>query len=144
MSMTIAALVGGPIAGIAPTVPGHGGTMTSLGAQFVRSEPTSMCNGRAGRARSDGRGRARSSRMQRCGRRRSRRTGPRAGTSLLTCGRASCRVSTRRLVVADLFGVGHDGLSNAIIYMCEKTLTNAAAAVAEGAAKPESTLVFEQ
>jgi HK97 family phage major capsid protein len=48
----------------------------------------------------------------------------------------------RRLVVADLFaqGVTNTGM---VTFMREKTFTNAAAAVAQGAAKPESALVFE-
>jgi HK97 family phage major capsid protein len=49
----------------------------------------------------------------------------------------------KRLVVADLLASGTTD-SNAIIYMKETTFTNAAAAVAEGAPKPESTLVFDQ
>jgi HK97 family phage major capsid protein len=49
----------------------------------------------------------------------------------------------KRLVVADLMGSGTT-TSNAITYMVETTFTNAAAAVAEGAAKPESALVFDQ
>jgi HK97 family phage major capsid protein len=49
---------------------------------------------------------------------------------------------TRQLVVADLFAQGIS-TSNAISYMREKTFTNAAAAVLEGAAKPESALIFE-
>lgn len=49
---------------------------------------------------------------------------------------------TRRLVVADLPADGAtDGSS--VIYMKETTFTNAAAPTAEGAAKPESTLVFD-
>jgi HK97 family phage major capsid protein len=48
----------------------------------------------------------------------------------------------RPLVVADLIGQGVAD-SNSIVYMREKTFTNAAAATSEGAAKPESTLVFE-
>lgn len=46
------------------------------------------------------------------------------------------------IVVADLFAQGTTS-SNAIIYMREKTFTNAAAPTAEGALKPESALVFE-
>lgn len=49
----------------------------------------------------------------------------------------------RRLMVGDLLPQGTTD-SNALLYMREKTFTNAAATVAEGAAKPESTLVFEQ
>jgi len=49
----------------------------------------------------------------------------------------------KRLVVADLMASGQ-ALSNSIVYMVETTFTNAAAAVAEGAAKPESALVFDQ
>jgi HK97 family phage major capsid protein len=49
---------------------------------------------------------------------------------------------TRKLTVADLFAVSPTD-SNAIAYMKETTFTNAAAAVAEGAAKPESTLIFD-
>jgi len=49
----------------------------------------------------------------------------------------------KRLVVADLMAAGTTN-SNSIIYMIETTFTNAAAAVAEGAAKPESALVFDQ
>jgi HK97 family phage major capsid protein len=49
---------------------------------------------------------------------------------------------TRPLVVADLFAPG-TATSNAITFMREKTFTNAAAAVAEGAAKPESAITFE-
>jgi HK97 family phage major capsid protein len=49
----------------------------------------------------------------------------------------------KRLVVADLMAAGRTD-SNSIIYMVETTFTNAAAAVAEGAAKPESALVFDQ
>jgi HK97 family phage major capsid protein len=45
--------------------------------------------------------------------------------------------------MADLIAPGTTD-SNAIIYMKEKTFTNAAAAVAEGGVKPESTLVYEQ
>lgn len=47
----------------------------------------------------------------------------------------------KRLVVADLIAPGTT-TSNLISYMKETTFTNAAAPVAEGAAKPESTLVF--
>jgi HK97 family phage major capsid protein len=49
----------------------------------------------------------------------------------------------KRLVVADLIASGTTD-SNSITYMKETTFTNAAATVAEGAAKPESTLVFDQ
>ncbi len=49
----------------------------------------------------------------------------------------------KRLVVADLLAKGTTD-SNSITYMKETTFTNAAAAVAEGAPKPESTLVFDQ
>ncbi|HEV8445453.1 MAG TPA: phage major capsid protein [Gemmatimonadaceae bacterium] len=49
----------------------------------------------------------------------------------------------RRLVVADLIAPGSTD-SNAIIYMKELAETNAAAAVAEGTAKPESALSFVQ
>jgi len=49
----------------------------------------------------------------------------------------------KRLTVADLIAPGTTD-SNSITYMKETTFTNAAAAVAEGATKPESTLVFAQ
>lgn len=49
----------------------------------------------------------------------------------------------KRLVVADLIAPGTTN-SNSITYMVESTYTNAAAPVAQGAAKPESTLVFIQ
>jgi HK97 family phage major capsid protein len=49
----------------------------------------------------------------------------------------------RRLVVADLMASGQ-ATSNAIIYMVETLFTNAAAPVAEGGAKPESALTFDQ
>lgn len=52
-------------------------------------------------------------------------------------------VLTRRVVVADLIAPGTTD-STSIIYMVETTFTNAATPVAEGAAKPESTLVFDQ
>ena len=48
----------------------------------------------------------------------------------------------QRLSVADLMASGTTD-SNTINYMIESTVTNAAAAVAEGASKPESTLVFD-
>jgi HK97 family phage major capsid protein len=47
----------------------------------------------------------------------------------------------KRLTVADLIAPGTT-TSNSITYFKETTATNAAAAVAEGAAKPESTLIF--
>src|SRR5262245_59521453 len=50
---------------------------------------------------------------------------------------------TRRLVVADLMASG-TAESNSIVYMVETVFTNAAAPVAEAAAKPESALVFDQ
>jgi HK97 family phage major capsid protein len=49
----------------------------------------------------------------------------------------------KRLTVADLIAPGTT-TSNSITYMRETTFTNAAAPVAQGAAKPESTLVFDQ
>lgn len=49
----------------------------------------------------------------------------------------------KRLVVADLIAPGTTN-SNSITYMVESSYTNAAAPVAQGAAKPESTLVFIQ
>jgi HK97 family phage major capsid protein len=49
----------------------------------------------------------------------------------------------RRLVVADLLASGTT-TSNAIVYMRETAFTNAATPVAEGAAKPESALTFDQ
>ena len=49
----------------------------------------------------------------------------------------------KRLVVADLMASGTTD-SNAITYMVETLFTNAAAAVLEGAAKPESALTFDQ
>lgn len=49
---------------------------------------------------------------------------------------------TRRLTVEDLLSSGTT-TTNAIIYMVEKTFTNAANSVAEGAAKPESAMTFE-
>ena len=48
----------------------------------------------------------------------------------------------QRLTVADLMASGTTD-SNTINYMIESSVTNAAAAVAEGASKPESTLVFD-
>jgi HK97 family phage major capsid protein len=50
-------------------------------------------------------------------------------------------LNQRRVVVADLIAPGTT-VSNLIQYMKEKTWTNAAAPVLEGAAKPESALVF--
>jgi HK97 family phage major capsid protein len=50
--------------------------------------------------------------------------------------------ATRPLVVADLFAPGTTD-SNAVTYMVETTFTNAADTVAEGAAKPESTITFD-
>lgn len=49
----------------------------------------------------------------------------------------------KRLTVADLLASGTTD-SNSITYMKETTFTNAAATVAEAAAKPESTLIFDQ
>jgi HK97 family phage major capsid protein len=49
----------------------------------------------------------------------------------------------KRIVVADLMASGQ-ATSNSIVYMVEKTYTNAAAPVAEGSAKPESALTFDQ
>jgi HK97 family phage major capsid protein len=49
---------------------------------------------------------------------------------------------TRPLVMADLIAPGQTD-SNTIAYMRETTFTNAADTVAEGAAKPESTIVFD-
>jgi HK97 family phage major capsid protein len=49
----------------------------------------------------------------------------------------------KRLVVADLIASGTTN-SNSVTYMKETTFTNAAAPTAEAAAKPESTLVFNQ
>jgi HK97 family phage major capsid protein len=49
----------------------------------------------------------------------------------------------KRLMVADLMASG-TATSNAIIYMIETAFTNAAATVAEGSAKPESALTFDQ
>jgi HK97 family phage major capsid protein len=46
-------------------------------------------------------------------------------------------------VVADLIAPGTTD-STSIVYMKESSFTNAAATVAEGATKPESTLVFDQ
>lgn len=48
----------------------------------------------------------------------------------------------QRLTVADLMASGTTD-SNTINYMIESSVTNAAAAVAEGASKPESTIVFD-
>ncbi|HXG57076.1 MAG TPA: phage major capsid protein [Vicinamibacterales bacterium] len=48
----------------------------------------------------------------------------------------------RRLTVADLLAKGMTN-SNAVTYMKQTTFTNAAAAVAEAALKPESTLAFD-
>ena len=53
------------------------------------------------------------------------------------------QTQTKRLVVADLFSPGTTD-SNVVTYMKETTFTNAANSVAEGAAKPESALVFDQ
>jgi HK97 family phage major capsid protein len=49
----------------------------------------------------------------------------------------------KRLMVADLMASG-TATSNAIIYMIETAFTNAAAPTAEGTAKPESALTFDQ
>lgn len=49
----------------------------------------------------------------------------------------------RRLTVADLMPSGTTN-SNTVRVLKETTATNAAAATAEGAAKPESTLIFDQ
>jgi HK97 family phage major capsid protein len=47
----------------------------------------------------------------------------------------------KRLMVGDLLPQG-ETTSNAVLYLQEKTFTNAAAATPEGGPKPESTLVF--
>jgi HK97 family phage major capsid protein len=52
-------------------------------------------------------------------------------------------INQRRLVVADLMASGST-TSNSVRYLVETTATNAAAAVAEEGAKPESTLVLDE
>jgi HK97 family phage major capsid protein len=52
-------------------------------------------------------------------------------------------INQRRLTVADLMLSGTT-TSNSVRYLVETTATNAAAAVAEGADKPESTLVLDE
>jgi HK97 family phage major capsid protein len=47
------------------------------------------------------------------------------------------------LNIADLFAPGTT-TSNAVVYMAEKTITNAAAPVLEGGVKPETGIIFEQ
>jgi HK97 family phage major capsid protein len=49
----------------------------------------------------------------------------------------------KRLTIRDLIAPGTTDATS-IVYMRETTFTNAAATVAEGAAKPESTLIFDQ
>jgi len=49
----------------------------------------------------------------------------------------------KKLTIRDLLASGSTN-STSIVYMVETTFTNAAATVAEGAAKPESALVFDQ
>jgi HK97 family phage major capsid protein len=49
----------------------------------------------------------------------------------------------KKLTIRDLLASGTTQ-STSIVYMVETSFTNAAATVAEGAAKPESTLVFDQ
>jgi HK97 family phage major capsid protein len=49
----------------------------------------------------------------------------------------------KRLTIADLLASGTTD-SSSVTYMKESTFTNAAAAVAEGGAKPESTMIFDQ
>ena len=51
-------------------------------------------------------------------------------------------LATRPLVVADLLAPGTTD-SNLVTYMAEESVTNAAASVAEGAAKPESAITFK-
>ncbi len=51
--------------------------------------------------------------------------------------------ATRPIVVMDLLMPGTTN-SNTVVYMVETQFTNAAAPVAEGTAKPESALVFDQ
>lgn len=52
-------------------------------------------------------------------------------------------INQRRLVVADLFAPGTTD-SNVVRYLVETVATNAAAAVAEGDPKPESTLTLDE
>lgn len=56
---------------------------------------------------------------------------------------AAAAVALRRLTVADLLAQGTT-TSGTVRYLQETTNTNAAATVAEGAAKPESTITFTQ
>lgn len=66
-----------------------------------------------------------------------------AGAVVPTYQTTPVNILFRRLVVADLFPQGSiDG--NTLIYVKESTVTNAAAAVAEGAAKPASDLNLVQ
>jgi HK97 family phage major capsid protein len=67
------------------------------------------------------------------------------GTALVQAGYESGVVSTlfQQLYVADLLP-SRPAPGNPVRYVSESTATNAAAAVAEGAAKPESTLAFSE
>ena len=135
-SAAIAALTDGMVS----AAPGGGRGGRSLGEQFLASDYVSLAV-TTGAVFRRGRGDSPSSELELMATTLSEGAGSGGALVVPDYRPGILPLPTRRLTMADLFAPG-TAASNLVTYMKETTFTNAAATVAEGAAKPESTLVF--